>query len=181
MKVWHEIIGGFLQNQGTLTGMIKLWADIHAKCCKPGHTNANFSPWNSNWKHRAEHISRFSAEEPIILVYAYSWGAGWGARQLAKELDKRGLEIRMMILSDPVYRHPYWLGNWRAFWPYSVIKFPPNVNEISYYIQRIDWPRGHKVEGNKVHNPVEVSRGHRWMDEAPEFLRECLFAAETLG
>ena len=50
-----------------------------------------------------------------------------------------------MLLSDAVYRHAYWLGNWRALVPWSVIEIPANVQRVTWFRQYSDRPQGHDL------------------------------------
>ncbi|KKM24471.1 hypothetical protein LCGC14_1604750 [marine sediment metagenome] len=125
-KKFHIVISGFLQNEGKPNGMIRLWSDLYKEhACHD--TLVMMKTWNDNMDSLAEFIWRMAEENAIIKVYGYSWG-GAAAIKLAKSLGKRGLKISAMVLSDAVYRHSYWLGNWRAFVRCFKITIPTNVD-----------------------------------------------------
>ena len=179
----HQCISGFTQNMQTLHGVLKLSERMRrpesgiVDCCS---RRLYYNRWNDDWSKIAEHywnISDIYLEPLTICVYAYSWGAGWGAMQLAKHLDKAGMKIRVMVLSDPVYRHPLLSLRWlsllkrdSSFAP--IIKVPKNVKEIFHFYQRLNVPAGHKlsVTGETLLRPgMELHRIHQKMDDAWEF------------
>jgi len=182
---WCYVITGFLQNAGTRTRMIELWRGLHAVS---GHASrAELRPWDSNWDAEAELIMRLSSPNPktppTILIFAYSWGAGWGAMRLARALDERGVAVNCMVLSDPVYRHWYWAGNWRAFVPWIPITVPGNVMQVRSFRQAKNWPRAHAIKAalpgfTEVWPPVTINATHQNMDEAGAFLTECEIVSE---
>jgi hypothetical protein len=153
---------------------MRLWLKL-ARYRSP-ETCIALKTWNANWWAIAENIWWTSAspvEKINVFVYAYSWGAGWGFTQLAKQLKKRGIRIRTAVLSDPVYRHWYTLGQWRAFVPYSSISVPNNVDEVFSFVQRQNLPAGHLCEAasdrTRIHLPVELMATHQYMDDASDF------------
>ena len=165
---WIYVIPGFTQTRGTRTRLIDLWARLHST--KSNHTTTvQLQPWKSDWKSEAEFISRLSVERPRIFIVAYSWGAGYGFIQLARQLAKRGIEIARAWLLDPVYRHPYWLGQWRAFVPGIPIVIPENVRRVTWWRQEQSWPRGHELRAispkTRIDEPHYVRVDHVHMDD----------------
>ena len=81
-----------------------------------------------------------------------------------------------MVLSDAVYRHSYWLGNWRAMCPFSKIKIPANVEEVTWFKQKQNYPRGHNLkpesDTTKINSPQELKYKHKKMDESYLFHKE---------
>ena len=151
----HAVIGGATQGRKRWHGMLTLHEKLIQELSEydPKKNRIWFFRWCADWYSVAEHVwllgQRYN--EPVqVCVYAYSWGAGWGARKLAEYLDRADIDVRAMVLSDPVYRHWYFAGNWRAFWPWSKIRIPANVQELWVFYQRLAiwWnnPRGHSVK-----------------------------------
>jgi pimeloyl-ACP methyl ester carboxylesterase len=139
--------------------------------------------WNSDWKAEAEFMFRLSDSNPRISVVGFSWGAGWGVMQLAKQLERRGLSIHHACLIDPVYRHPYLLGQWRAFVPWIPIMVPRNVKRVTWWRQVMNWPRGHELVGlnekTRIEQPFYVPATHSNMDDQPRILDECYHICQT--
>lgn len=183
---WHVCISGFRQHRGSPTGLEALWQRLRA-AHHNGVAAVELCAWNDNWSALAEFIWRFrrDGQPPRIGIYAYSWGAGWGFIQLARQLRRRGLEVQHAVLSDPVYRHWYRAGNWRAFVPGIPIEVPANVRRVQYFVQRQNWPRGHRVIAadatqTAIWAPITLNADHEKMDDADEFHETSLVAANQL-
>ena len=142
---WIYVIPGFTQHRGTRTKMIDLWARLYANLGGNG-TSIQCQPWCADWRSEAELICRTSEFNPEIYVIAYSWGAGWGFTQLSKQLRQRGYRINHAWLIDPVYRHNYVLGQWRALVPGIPIKVPSNVDHVTWWRQNETYPKGHDLK-----------------------------------
>lgn len=190
---WFYVITGFLQHQGTRTGLIDLWHELEDDYCAPG-IKVRLCPWNHAWDAEAEFVFRLSADHASVGVGAYSWGAGYGMREFALGLQRRGLAVDQAVLLDPVYRHPYWLGQWRTFFPWYPISIPDNVRQVRAFKQTTNWPRGHAlmadrplkepsrmVPGTYVH-PVKTLEWatHQTMDDHRECLAEVRRVAECI-
>lgn len=182
IQEWHVCISGFLQDEGRPTGISRAWRSLHNARTRPD-ARVELRSWNDDFKALAEFIWRFRDEycDPTINLYGYSWG-GAGAVRLAEELHRRGLRVDHMVLCDPVYRHPYWLGNWRAFWPWSTIVIPENVREVTWFRQSLSLPKGHDLMAQSprtiLHQPVELSADHLHIDEEPAFFDACFTASD---
>ena len=178
IRTWHIVISGFLQHEGLPVGMVQLWRDLLQAHAGPD-TCVELREWNADWAALAEFIGRYRGERPPrIAIYGYSWG-GMSAVLLARQLQRRGIKVQWMVLSDPIYRHWYPLGNWRALWPWSEIVVPTNVGNVESFRQRTSWPRAHRVVAadiNKTHidPPWETKwADHAHMDDLPEFQTRC--------
>jgi hypothetical protein len=187
LRTWHIVFAGFLQTCGTANGMIGLWRDL-LQYASP-ETVVQFRCWNDNVDDLAESIWRQAQNDdvvPAIYVYAYSRG-GSTAMDFARALGERGLSIRRMVLSDPVY----WRGcalrrAWQALNPYSVIRVPGSVDEVDWFRQTLRWPRGHDLVTEDsgvyracIHEPFVVPDvSHQYMDDLPAFRERCLQVAE---
>lgn len=173
IHTWHVLCAGFLQREGDPNGFLRLWHELHAEHAGPD-TCVLLRQWSDDTNRLAELIFRLcNRTAPCIVLYGYSWG-GWSAVLLARQLQRRGLFVDHLVLCDAVYRHWYWLGQWRAFWPWKRIVIPANVAEVTWFRQRFDWPRGHDVVAEdgretRVHEPREVRVAHVYMDDLAEF------------
>jgi hypothetical protein len=98
--------------------------------------------------------------------------------ELARALDDRGIVVNVMVLSDPVYRHSYWAGNWLSFVPWIPITIPANVRQVRQFRQTKNYPRAHVLKATNpgftdVWPPVTINATHQNMDEAGAFIVEC--------
>lgn len=172
---WDIVIQGFGQKQSFLNGMSMLWRRLQDEHSSPGRV-VSIRTWNVDWEEMALTIQRMADPDVDVRIYAYSWGGGWGFRSLAYYLWQNGVPISNVVLSDPVYRHP--LMPWRALFPFMSIKVPPNVRWINYFLQCRTYPMGHhlKLMGDSTHlaGPVYLTYPHVGMDNATEFIEECL-------
>lgn len=190
----HQCISGFTQNFNTLHGVMKLSERLRMLGHSDGfHKRVMLHRWCSNWKSIAEQywiLSEFYLEEITVCIYAYSWGAGWGAMQLAKHLQKCRLDVKVMVLSDPVYRHPNYL-----FRPLSlfyrdstfspIIRVPQNVHEVFSLHQRVNRPQGHRLlntNGTLIHPSILIDNTvHQKMDDNWTFHALSLEVARRVG
>ena len=154
--VIHACISGFRQTPGDYNGTVEL----REKLIRSGHSmgvesRVEYYTWNTNWNDIAEHYSdlrRIYQTWPTICLYAYSWGAGWGAVRLARELYKRGLSVHSMALCDPIYRHPSKFLSWVSmlvesrWFPRPAIRIPANVQYVFGVHQTISTPMGFLVQ-----------------------------------
>jgi hypothetical protein len=102
--------------------------------------------------------------------------------RFARELGNRGVVVRSMVLSDPVYRHPLLAMRWLTLFRFPVIGVPANVQAVRWFRQRDSWPWGHELyaEGKetRIYDPVEAGCGHLGMDEYGPFHEAALEEAE---
>ncbi len=123
----------------------------------------------------AELIWRLATDTVSVKIYGYSWGGAASVR-LARQLHKRGIEVEAMVLSDAVYRHSYWLGNWRAFFPRIKIVVPWNVKRVYWFFQKDSWWKisGHWIiahfpDATTVFEYPKASVSHAYMDDLRAF------------
>lgn len=176
------VISGNWQHRGRLAGcdcaLTKL--DVYRR---PG-VRVESLAWDADWRSEAAFIARHAPPDadPLVCIYPYSWGFGWGAIQLARELDRLHIPVYGMKVCDGVYRHSYRCGNWRALVPGSVVRLPPNVRRntnhlmqdgVELFVQRNSLLRGHRVvdaDGAEIRpvviDYVDVPCGH-WTLRAP--------------
>jgi len=174
ISTWHICISGFLEREGQQTGIFSLWRHLQRKYANPA-TRVELRTWSDDWRGLADLIALAkNGSPPRVNLYGYSWG-GAGAMRLAKELQKRGIDVFAAVLADPVYRHNYWLGQWRALVPWSRIAVPGNVGEVRCIYQRNSLPMGHELTlecaETMLHEPTFVEADHSHVDESNEFHR----------
>lgn len=190
IRRWHIFIGGFLQTEGKPTGISAAWHRIHCAVSGP-QTVVILKSWRNNWSDAAEWVYRMrNGTTPDVRIYGYSWG-GYSATLLAKELRRRAIPVSHMVLCDPVYRHWYKLGQWRAMVPWSEIRIPSNVREVSWLRQQNPrwqpilsghWPQpaGHELiaerpynaatgQGTRLNDPILLDCEHVWADDDIRF------------
>lgn len=179
---WIYCISGFRQDEGEPNGMFRLWLKLH-EIASPA-THVTLREWDTDWNEQAALIAETSVNGlgPRVLVCAYSWGAGHGLLRFAEALRPTGIKIEEAVLADPVYRSRLLSTRWLAFCRWPKIVIPSNVRRVRWTRQRVDYPRGHRLVAEDpgrttILNPVEVHRGHCWMDDAPEFHRMALEVA----
>ena len=185
-KKFHVVISGFLQHEGQPNGMIRLWGDLYAEQGSRD-TLVMMKTWDDNMNSLAEFIWRMSENGVDVNVYGYSWG-GAAVIRLAKAMKKRGMYINKMVLSDAVYRHSYWLGNWRSFIQFFKLVIPNNVRSVWWFRQKsrfgklsghdvvADW-RGVGTDSTVVFDPVWCNCEHTYMDDNRKFHNKVLEVA----
>lgn len=146
---WIILFAGYTQTHGQVTGLCRLWRDLHARYSSQ-RCVVHLATWKDDVADLAEWVWRFRPEErtlisretsrpykhqpvPHLVVVGYSFG-GQTSVNFAGELDRRGLDVQRMVLCDPVYRYRCPLGWWRSMMPFSEIVVPANVD-------RVDWCR----------------------------------------
>lgn len=167
---WCNIITGYTQHGGTPTLLNSLAHELENRFCGPG-VRVRQHAWNDNWTHYAEAVRRSSTYAPKVVAVGYSWGGGWGLVKLAQALDGYGIKIAKAVLVDPVYRHPYPWGQWRAFLPFIPIAIPANVGEVWQFRQTTNWPCGHRLmaedpKATTIHDArIVINARHDQMDD----------------
>ena len=174
-KRFHVLIMGFTQSADGDTGVERLWKRLRDELPR-GSGQCVIEPkvWNENFGRLAEFIHRNIEPDGVVNVYAYSWGVGHGARQLCRQLHKRGIQVPQLVACDPVF-HSYlrpWRGVFPAVWNGPIV-FPENVWHAQSFIQRQNTPQGTSLKLlNKtgvVDEPVLLSYNHQYIDDAIEF------------
>jgi hypothetical protein len=172
IKRWHYFVMGFTQTIAEPTGVEDLWLEMRDLTS----ADAAFilKPWDANWELEAAFINRCSDPNPLISIYAYSWGVGNGFVQLACELAKLKLAVRTAVLCDPITYNP--LAPWQALVDSETIAVPDNVGEVWWCFQKNDpHLRGHGLMGADTtlfHPGEDLSAGgvvHATIDSADWF------------
>lgn len=184
IKKWVVPIMGFTENTQRASGIEMLCRAIRqfdggeVAICDPWE-------WNEDSKANALWLMRNSSYLPTrILVVAYSWGAGWGFLNLARELQRLGQDIELAILCDPVFRSPINLLAPLSLTRFPRIEVPENVERVVVFRQRKNLPRAHDVValGSKLETfiepPITLEYIHQRIDNAPEFHRAAFVEIE---
>lgn len=187
----HQCISGFTQTERRLTGLFRL----HEHLCRDGYNNhvsrVRLDRWNTNWSDVAENIwllGQHHEAHVVVDIYAYSWGVGWGAVQLCRELKKRSISVHTLVACDGVYRHPWFrlpslLARDGHLSP--TIRIPSNVRFVRSFFQRNNRPQGHHIKGDQNFsgsiNETEIfDASHQFMDDSEAFHAAAMTAAELL-
>lgn len=184
---WHICISGFTQRENSLHGIVRLWRDLHGKL-ESAESVVSLRTWNSRWADLAEHIlliQQNQGQAIRIAVYAYSYGAGWGLVQFAKQLRRRGLWVDVAVLADPVYRSPWLLFRWLAMTSWRQVTIPSNVKLVRWFYQRQNLPQSQGVVAENCKQTLitegqELLCDHEYADDSLRFHESCHAAAEAL-
>jgi len=174
-KRFHVPIMGFTQSADTETGIERLWKRMRDELPQgTGQCVIEPKVWNENFGRLAEFIHRNIAVDGVVNIYAYSWGVGHGARKLAQQLHKRGIQVPQLVACDPVFhsRLRPWRGMFPAIWNGPIV-FPPNVWHARSFIQRQNTPQGTGLkllqQAAVVDEPIRLEYNHQYIDDAVEF------------
>lgn len=183
IRCWDVLITGFLQHPNQPNGFVAIWQGVRLHQDKDREVTFPM-PWNSCWAELADTIRRCrdAAKETVVRIYAYSYGAGWGAVKFARELAARKIDVVWMVLSDPVHRSDWLVGRLSALFPFATIEIPDNVRFVSWFRQGMTCPRGHDLVADDpavttIYDPVYLAIPHTEMDDAPAFREECFRVA----
>lgn len=179
---WNFYISGFLQWEDKLPGITRAYIEgrdiCYNRAIANGYKRFNVEcrhlRWNADMKTQANFVQQIRQDGPmpIIRIFCYSWG-GQTAMNFAKLLRDRGIDVRVIVATDPVWRCDYMPLNFRVLFPTYPIKVPDNVKEVFWFRQREGQPMGHDLvpmKGNKrtvIHNPITLTVTHPYMDDHP--------------
>jgi pimeloyl-ACP methyl ester carboxylesterase len=192
IREWHVVISGFQQKSGTVNGMTQVWLDLIALTKDKPDVRVELLTWKDDIENMAELISRLSPElsYPEVYIYGYSWG-GQTSINLAQALRRRSINVRHMVLADPVYRAArflflFWVFQWRAFSGMFYLRVPSTVLEVTWFRQHEDYPRGHDLKADNpgltdIHDAVELTTGHAWVDDHMYFRKACRDVCQSAG
>lgn len=119
---WWLIFSGFSQRSDRPHGCLRLYRRLAMH--RMPHTELRLLTWDADVRALADEMATLGTQR--VLVAAYSYGAGWGARRLAWHLQSRGIAIDLMLLSDPVHRTWFRPLNLRALLP-TGHRFKPRI------------------------------------------------------
>jgi hypothetical protein len=181
----HIFISGRTERIGHDTGTKKAREYVEDAIPRPldAHTIIRKLEWNSDWNAVADMIADICQFDSTVSVYAYSWGAGYGARKLAKFLAERGICINTAVLCDPVYRSRFLPFRFLALTRFPKIKWPANVLNIWQIYQRSNRPHGHLPiltdgKAQRIHLLEQVPETrHNTIDDSQRYRDLCLTVA----
>ena len=203
---WIVLIPGYLQTLGAHhQGVPALWHELWDKFKDRGVCVIQH-PWNTDWGDVAETIFRsgMNGQPPRIMLVAYSWGVGYGACNLLRELRYRDLRVEAAVFSDGVYHlggalaHRCGVAQVSAYltrpWGRPAVAIPDNIVEPHWFVQdrsnfqlrdRMTWLRGHELvwesSGDRLPNGrTVVGTVHRFMDEYPRFKEVVIDVADRM-
>lgn len=189
---WMVLISGYLQLRGEETQGIPALRHKLQDLYANRTTIVEGDTWDSNFPDIAENIFRMSqnCEPPTVMIVAYSWGAGYGFVQLAKELRLRGLRVNAAVLSDAVYHlggrwcHKLGISQVAAYCKNKIV-VPGNVDQLYWFRQHNSRLRGHTLVSESTgemldHCQVIEGTEHKYMDECPLFQARAIATAREL-
>jgi hypothetical protein len=170
-------IGGLTQGDDRWHGMNELDEKIRSALDDYSglSVRVHYYGWNVNWREIACKTkllrNRYPPPEPfIIVVNAYSYGVGWGLRQLAKQLARKNLNIKIANTCDGIMRDwQKWLGAWRAMAGGFAIRLPQNVLAYNGFYQDVSRPSGVQPIGSTCLSWTNLKVEHTLADDEPEF------------
>lgn len=177
-------ISGFRQSAERFNGVFRQFREAASRRREMGIADARieYRTWRSEWDAFAEYTRSLLDFNGEVWIVGYSWGAGWGAKRLAVELNFRGLTVPGMLLCDPVYRSPV-LPAWLPLNPLSLIHkrrwapkiyLPSNIRNVRWLRQDVSRPQAHQLvavnpQATVIHPPKVLQLIHSEMDESNEF------------
>jgi len=183
IKRWVIVVQGFLQQTGTMNGIVRAWYNAHVATSGDPSTRVEILRYNSDVVDLAERIRRLSPENepPEVVIIAYSWGVA-ASQRLSYELRRRTIRVKHILSCDGVYKHWHWIGQWRV----RVVKYcpdafpiwiPDNVDRVTSLRQNQSWPTGHVIKAvDEVATKINtrwLKADHQWMDDHYEFHALC--------
>ncbi|MEO0966233.1 MAG: hypothetical protein AAFY08_14080 [Planctomycetota bacterium] len=174
---------GFTETVGANTGIAAIWSALRSLSSPRVFVHSPLA-WDDNAEERAAFLASVTDADSVIAIYAYSWGAGWGATRLCEALERRGRRVALLVMIDPVYRSPLLIGRFRSLmnrvWA-PVITLPDSVERVVVLAQGRDKPQAHDVilRGRTV--PVEyvAGVGHRTIDNDIVVLQDVYHEVST--
>lgn len=126
------LIDGFTRRTGDPTGIEKLWHRLFVLRDHFGGSRTLLMPreWNSPIDPMMQMINRHCSADARIAIGAFSYGAGYAAIRLARELRRWGRDVELMLLIDPVHRTRFISTRWLALTGRIPIRIPQNVRNV---------------------------------------------------
>ena len=156
------VFSGFTEERENLTGSHKLWRKMFENY-KDDISCVLLLEWNDDPKSHAKLLNTMGVTK--ALVYAYSWGAGFGLREFSKAFKGQV----QAVLCDPVFRSKFPWMRWRALtknWK-PTIKYPKNVGVIRWFNQTINQPGADLVDTDCKVKTLPYK--HSEIDDSPEY------------
>jgi hypothetical protein len=190
-----QLISGFTQSEENWNGVQELREKLLSELDDYSTlaVRIRLDNWNADWKAIARQYymlrERYRMDPPfVVIAFAYSWGVGNGLVKFAKYLDRYGIDIEIAVVSDPIYRHWFSLGNWRVALGDTRIALPANVRLIEGFYQTVNKPMGRQPvsEVSPCKPWTKLRLPHQEMDDAWEWPGRCIevakeFTARAVG
>ena len=183
VRVFVNPLMGHWQKKHRQNGTRALWRKLRLLCTE-GMTILPPQIWNTDWRALAKWEVEEAETSFLAIELGYSYGGGWGAQELTKELAKEARRQKKTVevwqaLADPVGRFGYgpfwplntlnlspWAGSWRK------IKLHPAVTRCWWCDQRTRAPFGQAVVSRfqaDVEYGGRFDEPHNAMDELPAY------------
>lgn len=178
-----QLISGFTQSEKAWNGVQELREKLLSELDDYSSLSVRIrlDEWSANWRAIARQMymlrERYPQEPLTVLVFAYSWGVGNGLVQLARQLNRFGIDIETAVISDGVYRHWFSLGNWRVILGDRRIVLPANVLSVQGFHQETSYPMGRQpllANGKQCDPWTKIRLEHVEMDGSRDWHRRCI-------
>lgn len=170
-----------MQERDVRTGSHRVFDNVQEAYNRPG-----YMPWlaeyNSDAKELAGFIYTMADNGVRITMNSFSWNFGRFCLRFARALQPYGLAIDALVICDGIYYSKFY---WRAYSRKRRIVLPPNVGDVTLFVQRTEGQRlqGHHVvrhDGEGVPPIVVPGVSHGGMDDYEPFHEAALKIAEPI-
>lgn len=181
-------ISGFTQTRLGMTGISRVWLALR-QLYSSQSCEVSLHPWKEDWSAFVQHILATGPRDLKsfdVRIVAYSWGVGYGAVRLAKLLRGEGIDVKVLVSCDGVYRNSWAI--WRSMWSPLLgeprIRIPANVARVEMLRQRTNRPHGHSLVAEVCDATEIVDHGlirgytHQDIDNARKFLELAVEASK---
>jgi len=175
-------IGGFRQRTRTQMGLKTLWREDLRPLAGPKAFVHPPVRWCHDVKDVLGTVRDVGAKR--LIVVAYSWGVGYGARRVVREALSQGLKVDLVCSCDGVWKAPgsRWLTGWLSVFSMTrlpSIPFPKAVGRVVGVKQETSRPSGHSIRhGDTWIFLKQLDATHNEIDEHPTW-RSLVVAAIT--
>lgn len=171
------VVSGYGQDGRARNGGLDL-VDQLGELAHGNDVQLYYARWDDDPVHWARLLYHRNVDE--VALHPYSYGGGWFAPRFTRALQREGIEVAYVSMSDGVHRFPIKLLNWRNIVPRWVpvprppIRFSPNVKRVHGFYQRTNQPSGDLVIADepsltRIEMTLVVGRKHEEMDNLDEW------------
>lgn len=158
IRTFIYLLGGFTQHVGHDTGMMRLWVELFRWRDRRIDSCMMLMPreWNDSIESMAAMLDRHAVEDRgqrRVILCGYSYGGGWTAPGLARELKNREQDVDLMILIDPVWRARLLPAKALSFTGRMRVSIPSNVRRVLAWRQTNGGPFSPKGSALKIADP----------------------------
>jgi hypothetical protein len=170
------MFGGFQESEVRQSGFEKGFFSTVRPFASGEITVYHPRTWKTNIKNLLRQLYENGISKVAIITYSHGQAA---AMDLARQADKYGVSIELLMCCDPIYR-PAWLPRWtlaqavsfRSIIGSPTIKVPDTVRRVHYVIQDITLPKGHRMVAEdkaltNIYAPIKIPLPHVRIDESP--------------